>query len=848
MRRGARLRPASVSVLLLCMLSAAASGERAAQEKAYAITLPPGRGENRFYVGNRPPLLPNPLIKLPPGNVRPKGWLLRQLVLMGTGMVGRLPEVSAFCRPENSAWMHPERRDLRGWEEVPYWLRGLVVLGYLLKAAEPEEAGELGEEIEEEARRWIKAALAGQEPDGYFGPRALKKKHGGRPDLWAHVLVLYVMRSFYEATGDGRVLPFMARFCLWLSSLPPGDLLAGYWPSVRGGDLLQSLHWLYNRTGEPWLLELGKTVHGRTAGWAQKIASHHGVNFAQGFREPAVFYLQSGDPKHLEAAKRNYRRFMETWGQVPGGMYCADEGARGGYTGPQQASETCAMAEFMASHEHLLSITGEAVWADRCEDVAFNSLPAAVAPDFKGLRYFTASNQVRSDRHAKWPAFQHYGTMHFSPWAHRCCQHNVSFGWPYYAEHLWMATRTNGLAAVMYAPCEVEARVGDQAPGRTVKIAPGRTVRIEEQTDYPFKGTVDFVIHAARPVRFPLLLRIPGWCRGAKAVVNGKAVHAKAGPETYLVIEREWKEGDRVRLDLPLEIRVRTWEKQRNAVSVDRGPLTYSLKIGERWERFGRQSKRWPEWEVFSTTPWNYGLVLDRKNLSSSFTVVEKEGALAEQPFDPENAPVELKAKGRRIPAWRMHAGLAGPLQESPVRTGEPVASAREAHDEEITLIPMGCARLRITVFPVVGEDPDAAEWAPPPTASHNQDQPGMAALDDGLFPRRRGDNPGHFTWWDHRGTTEWVAYPFPEPRRLSRSEVFWFDDTGRGKCRVPASWKLLWRDGEAWREVPNPSGYGLKRDKMNAVTFDPVVTREVRLEVKLREGFSGGVHEWRVE
>jgi hypothetical protein len=103
-------------------------------------------------------------------------------------------------------------------------------------------------------------------------------------------------------------------------------------------------------------------------------------------------------------------------------------------------------------------------------------------------------------------------------------------------------------------------------------------------------------------------------------------------------------------------------------------------------------------------------------------------------------------------------------------------------------------------------------------------------------------------TWWDHVGTTEWVQYEFDEPRWISSASVYWFDDTGRGRCRVPASWRLLYREGERWRPVPAPSGYGVRRDAYNRVEFDPVKTATLRLEVTLQRDYSGGILEWRLE
>ena len=782
------------------------------------VKLPPTAGGNEFYVGNQAPLLPSPLIKLPIGAIRPAGWLRQQLQLMADGMTGHLPELSQWCKSEGSAWMAPDGEGQFGWEELPYWLKGFGDLGYVLN----------DQRVTQEARTWIDAILASQEPDGYFGPRANKANN----DLWPNMIALNALQSFYEATGDERVLPFMTRYFHWELGIPKEQLLPGSWQKVRGGDNLQSVYWLYNRTGEAWLLDLARTIHERTADWTSGIASWHGVNITQGFREPAEYYQQARDDSFLQAAERNYETVMGMYGQVPGGMFGAAENCRPGYTGPRQAAETCSMVEFMLSDEMLLKITGDPVYADRCEEVALNSLPASQPPDLKGLHYLTAPNMVQLDRQNKSPMLQNGGNMlAYDPFGYRCCQHNVSHGWPYYAEHLWLATQGNGLAAVLYAPCEVQARAGD-----------GTTVTIVEDTAYPFDDTVTLRIASPAPVSFPLMLRIPRWCDAATIEMNGAKADLKTEPSSYAIIERTWKDGDEVVLRLPMRVRVRRWEQNRNAVSVDRGPLTYSLRIGERWERYGGTDE-WPALEVYPTTPWNYGLILDERDPASSFRVVRTPGRLADQPFTVDAAPVQLLAQGKRIPEWKLEAnGLVGAIQDSPVRSDEP--------EEAITLIPMGCARLRISSFPVIGQGPDAHVWQEPPlppTASHCNPGDTVTALNDGLLPQSSNDQRiPRFTWWDHLGSQEWVAYAFAQPRRISWVEVYWFDDTGVGRCRVPQSWSLLCVAGDEWKPVAQATEYGTKPDQFNRVTFEPVVTTGLRLEVQLQDGFSGGILEWK--
>jgi hypothetical protein len=399
---------------------------------------------------------------------------------------------------------------------------------------------------------------------------------------------------------------------------------------------------------------------------------------------------------------------------------------------------------------------------------------------------------------------------------------------------MWMATADHGVAAALYGPCEVDARVGE---------GEGVAVHLTETTDYPFRDAATIQVGLARSARFPIVLRVPAWCRGALVFVNGAPVipNEAMGLKGFVALERTWADGDTVRVELPMTVRLTHWAANKDAVSVGRGPLTYSLKIGEEYGRYG-SDQRWPAYEVHPTTPWNYGLVLGTSP-DASFGFEWVPGPLPAQVFDAEKAPVMLKARARRIPAWQLDStGLVEPLQASPVSTDEP--------EEVVTLIPMGAARLRISEFPWVSGRPGAHTWiVPGPSrheASYYNDE--IDAVSDGVVPASSSDeNVARFTWWDRTGTTEWITWNFDADRTVSSCEVYWFDDTGRGKCRVPESWRVLYKDGTAWHDVAHAKGAGTERDTFNLVAFDPVKATALKIEVKLRQGFSGGILEWRV-
>jgi DUF1680 family protein len=258
---------------------------------------------------------------------------------------------------------------------------------------------------------------------------------------------------------------------------------------------------------------------------------------------------------------------------------------------------------------------------------------------------------------------------------------------------LWLATADNGLCASVYLASDVVAKVGD-----------GAEVKWTVETDYPFADTVTMKLSTPKAVKFPLYLRVPQWCDAPQVRVNDKPVDIAGARDRFITIDRTWADGDTIALMLPMTIKTRVWHKNHDSISVDRGPLTYALQIGTDWRKYGG-SDAWPEFEVRPTTPWNYGLVLDQSNLAGSLQVTTKESPLGHQPFTPKDVPVRLTAKAKRIPQWTTDSKeLLHPLQTSPVKSDQA--------EESVTLIPMGAARLRIASFPVIGQGPEAHEWA----------------------------------------------------------------------------------------------------------------------------------------
>lgn len=679
-----------ISIFLIIGFSLGLSfGQKKSTINVESVSRPSTKIVNKNYIGNRVPLQPLSFIKLPVGAIKPGGWILKCLELQRDGLGGNLGEISAWLDKTDNAWLSKDGSGDHGWEEVPYWLRGYANTGYLLG----------DKAVIAEAEIWLNAVFKYQRSDGYFGKVNLDKN--GRYEIWANMIMLNCLQSYYEYTNDQRVIKTMTEYFKWENNIPDEKLLKNYWENSRGGDNLASVYWLYNITGEAWLLQLAEKIHRNTANWRQdsSFPNWHNVNIAECFREPATWWMQSKDSSDLYATYNNFTLIRRAFGQVPGGMFGADENARMGYFDPRQGIETCGIVEQMASDEFLLRQTGDPFWADHCEEVAFNTMPAAFMPDFKSLRYFTSPNMVLCDDKSHSPSIQNSGPfLMMNPFSSRCCQHNHTQGWPYYIENLWMATPDNGLAAVMFNSCEVKAKVGN-----------GVDVTFTEVTNYPFEEQIKIKLSTAKEVTFPLYIRIPAWCMEPKISVNGVMLTQKLEPGKYARLETLWKNNDQITLNFPMELDMRTWQVNQNSVSVNYGPLTFSLKIGEqyvktdskasavgdsRWQE-GVDQAKWPSWQILPTSSWNYGLISDLNDLKKSFTVIRTKWPENDFPFTTESVPIQIKAKGKKIPSWTLDKnGLCAVLPAYPVVTNQP--------EENITLIPMGAARLRISAFPQV--------------------------------------------------------------------------------------------------------------------------------------------------
>ncbi|MDZ7722244.1 MAG: glycoside hydrolase family 127 protein [candidate division KSB1 bacterium] len=624
---------------------------------------------------------------------------------MTEGYTGYLYEISPYLQ-ENSGWLGG---DERGWEEAPYWLRGFYDLSVLTENSR----------IDSVADKWIEAVINSQQNDGYYGSETNKlivseAVSDSMTDLWPHMVMNDVLISHYEVTKDERVIPMLTGFFRYCADLPEELFLSRFsWnfeknsqyldkhfsskqrvQLARAGDFIPQIYWLYARTKDEWLLDLTLKIYQKIQPPLSQWLDHHNVHFMQRFRYPAQLYTLTGDEYYLNQSRYFYDQMMQTWGQMPRGAFAADERIRIGRIDPRQGFESCGIVEGNKSFYILGDLTGNIEYADKIEDLTFNWLPACHTPDLKAVRYFTAANMAYSVRDMDYQKQNRqrkpfHGTSVFAANTHRCCLHNTGMGWPWFVKNMWKASADNGLIAWLYGPNKVNAKVGES----------GADIQVISRTAFPFSDQILFKFDLEKAVHFPLYLRIPLWADRLILVINNEQKLIKDEPGRFIKIERQWRDDDEIMLEFKPKVTLTHWPRTKS-VTVNRGPLSYSVRIQGNWINKMSGASGWSDnkWELLPASDWNYGLVIDK-----DIRIHIKE-QIPDQPWDEKSVPVTLKIPARKIPGWKASVKhTVDPLRQGPVHSDEKT--------EWIDMIPMGAAHLRITCLPVISKKQDARYW-----------------------------------------------------------------------------------------------------------------------------------------
>ena len=630
------------------------------------------RAGNTNYITNRAPLIGTPFTPLPIGAVKADGWLLKQLQLQRDGLTGYAETLynGAGDLGAASDWLGGTGDS---WERAPYYTKGLVALAYTLDDAT----------LKNKVAKWINWVIGNQQANGYFGPAK-------NNDWWARMPMLYAIRDYYEATGDVRVIPFFTKYFQYQNNTIDSQPLSS-WGQSRAGDNIELVFWLYNRTGDSFLLTLADKLKKQAYDWTDIFTNNrfmafqgdfqpkHNVNVPQAIKMPAIYFQKSQLVADRDAYKAGRAHLMCDHGQ-PEGMESGNEmiNGRSAMTG----LELCSIVEQMQSAETVQMILGDASIGDELEKVTFNALPGSMSKDLKGLQYYTQANQVKSKFGNNNFGQEYDNGLLPGPFSgYGCCRFNLHMGWPYYVKTMWAATPDNGLAAMAYGPNHV-----------TAKVADGTEITITETTSYPFEEQMSFKLNLTQQAVFPLKFRIPGWCAAPVLEVNGEAQSGVVAGEFY-TINRTWSNNDSIVLRVPMNIQLN--DEVNNSVSVQRGPLVYSLKISEQWNSRTDYGNGFKEYEVLPLSSWNYGLVIDRNQPEAAVTV--NKSSMPENPFVQSTTPVTLTVNAKKIPTW-------GYALNNMFACDPPYSSVESAMStEQVTLVPFGAENLRVTCLPVIG-------------------------------------------------------------------------------------------------------------------------------------------------
>lgn len=646
-----------------------------------------------------PPTRPA-LIPLPPGAVEPAGWLRDWCLAARDGYTGHM---DGYDDEFKRAWAADHKMTGEGlfwykgawpYEGGGYWFDGLARLGYALH----------DEALIAQAKRRLYAVADHMNPDGLLFLWWLSKNN---PDdrkavtaalegwpLWACGLLGRAMTGYYAASGDKHILraleqaygtdPDCLRSITGNMSNPWPAFDTYTWTGNPG--IAAALDAMFKEGNAALLPSVSRYRQAPGLKPGTTVDNAHVVEFIESTTPCAVGYLWTGKAEYLQAAV-GWHDLLERIAMQPHGVPVSDEWYLP--TGAFRGSETCDVAGYVWSQISLLSVTGDGRMADRVERAFFNAGPATVSRDFKTHVYFQSPNRFANLS----PDFPHGpragGGTYQRKHGPLCCTAALNRIVPWFVTHMWMATYDNGLAATCYGPCKVTALAADRVP-----------VEITCQTDYPFNETIELSVRPAREAVFPLNFLIPGWCASPALSVNGSAVAVERNAKGFARVSRRWQLGDTVRLHLPMTVMVRTGrdaapgapydgahrptpvtiteEDSTRGVpyaSVSYGPLLFALPIPDTTD---------------ANTPdpsarWQFALDVQAPGLT-----VER-GAMPSRWDWPLAAPLKLRANAVAID-WH-------PDPKSPRLPLVPAEQTKPA--ERITLIPYGCTKFRISMFPV---------------------------------------------------------------------------------------------------------------------------------------------------
>jgi DUF1680 family protein len=684
------------------------------------------------------------------------------------------------------------------------------------------------------------AAAAAKDPNGYLNTYTQLKEpthrwglNGGN-DNWQHDVynagaMVEAALHYYRATGKTRLLEVATRLANHMADVmgppPKANVVPGH---SLGEEAMVKLYLLYRekselkaqmpvpvdeqrylKLAEFWIENRGHHEGRKSYGpygqdhkpvLQQETIEGHAVRATLLCAGLVAAANVNGREDYFAASRRLWNNMVQRRMYVIGGLgaVAGHEGFGPDYVLPNNGYlETCAAIGAAFFHHNMNLAFAEARYADELERALLNGVLSGVS--LKGDTYFYENPLEAGKKRTRW-------AWHGCP----CCP-------PMFLKI------TGALPSYLYAQdadgVYVNQFVGSHA---TVRLN-GAAVGLQQTTRYPWDGEARLEVKLERPAEFAVNVRLPGWCSEPHLKLNGQALSNFKNVRGYARLQRKWQGGDVIELSLPMPVqRIKAHPKVEaniGLVALQRGPMVYCLEAGD-----------------------NRGHV---RNL-----VLPPDARLTAQP----RADLLGGVTAIQGPALALHR------LEWPDALYQPSASVPGVTKVEFTAIPYfaNANRQPGDMMVWMAETMTKAEPLPSPTpagratpsASCCWQNDTLSAMNDQIEPAASDDTKiPRFTWWDHRGTKEWVQYDFERPAKVSAIAVYWWDERRiNAHCRVPQSWRLLCKSGGEWKPVTGASAFATEMDRFNNVTFSPVETTALRIEAQLQPGWSGGILEWRLE
>ncbi|MFA6074639.1 MAG: beta-L-arabinofuranosidase domain-containing protein [Negativicutes bacterium] len=637
--------------------------------------------------------------------IRPQGWLKKQLDIQLKGLSGNLDKFWPDIK--DSHWFGGQAE---GWERAPYWLDGVIPLAYLT----------CDEELIKRVDNYVDYIVTHQHEDGWLGPKAMgsalaiSTQHA-HYDIWGQFIALKMLVVYAESTDkEARISAVKNAIERGLRSvlnhLDRAPLFN--WGQARWFECLIPIYWLYEQTEGQWLLELAYKIKAQGFDWGGFFENwpykqrtrdknwnymSHVVNNTMAIKAGALWHRLSRRDTDLRSVYNQIDLLDEHHGTAVG-MPSGDECLAG--KDPRQGTELCSIVEYMYSLEWLLKISGDPVFADRLELLAFNPLMATFDDDMWAHQYDQQSNQIECSVREDWPWVNNRpdaNTFGLEP-DFGCCTANFSQGWPKYTSSLWMKENESTLVCLSYAPVEIHTKLIKLQSSKAVKpqsckaVKPqsckaakddgnSAEIKITVVTDYPHKDTVQMRVDNPERMHFTIKLRIPQWADSAVLVINGEKTGLAGGGYFHelMIID------ETVEIGLKFDFSVTT-NYRGEYLSVQRGPTIFALPIAAEWRRIHAD---WPQrelphadWELFAQAKWNYGL----ENVDNACV----RQLAFDEAFSSKVPTQKLSVQAREIVNWGIKNGCHGDLPKI-FDLGKQTT---------VELVPYAQAKLRITEFP----------------------------------------------------------------------------------------------------------------------------------------------------